>query len=172
MTNNWQGLMKVVEVAHLDRNGKTLWQQNNIRNVLHAEGEAFILSAVFTGGTNNTFIPEYYYLGMDNRTTVYAAQTMSDIYYEPSSYGYQRQDISSTDSFNITLEDDHWTASSEIKVFMAVGGTWEATNVFLTDRDDGDGYLISSAQFESPITVEDGESITMRIALMLRDCPV
>lgn len=172
---NWHGIMKVVEIKHLDQYGKLLWQQKNVKNMLHAEGEEFILRAVFTGGyVNNTIIPEYYYLGMDNRTTPISADVMVSLLNEPTStYGYQRQTLSPDGVFEMSQSDSgHWIASSPIMAFRAQNGSWgPVRNVFLTDKDDNTGSLIASAQFDSPIIVNDGESITMRIALMLQDCP-
>jgi hypothetical protein len=173
MNNTWHGIMKVLDVRHCDRNGKILWQQKNILNLLHAEGEEFILRAAFTGGRISDTIPEYYYLGLDARSTPLVTDTMDNIIYEPSDqFGYQRQSISSANEFIIAQESGHYIASSPIIAFRASNGSWgPITNLFLTDRQDNAGNLIATTQFDSQISVADGDSITMRIALMLKDCP-
>ena len=58
--NNWNGIMKVLEIKHW-RNNKIIWERKNIRNILHEEGEGFILSAAFSGGKESTVIPDNYY---------------------------------------------------------------------------------------------------------------
>lgn len=141
--------------------------------MLHLEGESFILQAVFTGGRISEFIPENYYLGLDARSTILSDDTMDSLAFEPNSqYGYQRQTVSSSGGFIIGEENGQILATSPIIAFRATGGSWGPVNdLFLSNTGDNSGTLISSAQFEAPITVADGDFITMRIALMLKDCP-
>jgi len=40
-----------------------------------------------------TTVPVEYYVGLDNRSTITASQTMADISGEPSGNGYQRQPL-------------------------------------------------------------------------------
>lgn len=171
MNNNWHGIMKVLKIQHYDSNGRLLWQQCNIRNMLHTDGQEFLLRAAFTGGRISNVIPEFYYLGLDARSTVLVGDTMDNVYFEPTSqYGYQRQKVSSAGDFVLDSEDGHIVATSPIVAFRASNGSWgPVVNLFLTDREDNTGSLISSAKFDSPVTVNNGDSITMRIGLMLQD---
>lgn len=168
---NWNGLLKVIEIQHLNVNGDILWSQKNIHNVLHLDGEEFLLRAAFQGGQVNTIIPEYYYVGMDNRVSVSALDDMDGLINEPQVNGYVRQPVSSTTDFTLNFEQDHYVASSPIMTFQATGGDWgPVKNIFLTDRIDNTGYLIATATLSSEVTVTDGDSITARIGLQLRDC--
>lgn len=167
----WNGIMKVLEIKHRDKNGKTLWEQQNIKNLLHLKGEEFLLRAAFTGGKVSNVIPENYYLGLDNRSTVTESDVMSDINGEPAFSGYERQPISSAGDFTVTFENGHYQAISPIVAFIAVGGAWgPVQNLILSDQSGSLGTLISTATLETPVNVNDGESVTMRIAMTLKDC--
>jgi hypothetical protein len=168
---NWYGIMKILEVSHHNKNGALLWHSSNIRNVLHQEGEEFILRAVFTGGQVSTIIPENYYLGLDNRTVVDVTDTLDNIFGEPAAGGYERQEVSSSGDFTVILEDDNFVASSPIVSFRATTATWgPVSNLFLADSADNSGRLISTATLASSITVSLGDNVTMRIGMQLRDC--
>lgn len=168
---NWHGILKIIEIAHLNVLGEEIWSARNVFNLLHEEGEEFLLRAAFTGGPVSTVIPEEYYLGLDNRSTPLAADTMDDLVGEPTSNGYARQPISSSGDFSINFESNHFIATSPIVAFRATGGNWgPVSNLFLTTSDDNTGFLISTAPLTAPVTVNSGESITMRIGLQLRSC--
>lgn len=173
MRKNWRGIMKVLHIEHRNRKNELLWQARDLYNVLHLDGEEFLLRAAFTGGRVSNVIPEYYWLGMDTRYTPIITDTMDDILNEPSSdYGYNRQQISSAGDFTVGTDDSHWVASSPIVAFRAQNGSWgPVKNLFLTNLETDSGYLIATAPLSSDVTVADGDSITMRIAIMLRDCP-
>lgn len=170
---NWHGIMKIIEVQHVDQSGKVLWAQKNILNLLHSEGEEFLLRAAFTGGKASTIIPDNYYLGLDNRQAVVEADEMSDLIGEPVGGGYERQEVASSGDFAINFEDDHFIATSPIVAFRSTTGSWgPVSNLFLTDKNDDSGYLISTAILDSAIILNPGDAVTMRIGMQLRDCPV
>lgn len=166
---NWYGLMKVLEFQHLDVNGEILYQEKNILNTLHVEGEEFILSVCF-GGLS---IPNNYYFGMDSRFTISPSDVMVDIYngnYEPTGFGYLRQQIPSTGSFSLLLSNGNYKAVSPAIQFTAIGGSWgPVQNIFLTNESNYEGYLIGSASLQSPVTVNAGQSIAMRFSMGLKD---
>jgi hypothetical protein len=169
---NWHGIMKVLEIQQV-RNGKIIWQEKNIRNMLHRDGESFILRATFAGGQVSSVIPSHYYLGLDNRETIRDIDGMDSLISEPGTNGYSRQAVSSAGDFTVVLsEDGHYRAVSVIVAFQATGGSWgPVQNLFVTDKVDNSGSLISTAKFSVPVTVSAGDSVTMRIAMSLRDCP-
>lgn len=172
MDTKWYGLMKVLEIEHLDVDGKLLWKDSNIKNLLHAGGEEFILDVMFTG---NATIPTNYYLGMDNRSSLARNDTMSTVSStEPTSVnGYVRASVPSSGSFSVSEVDETvFEAESPILSFSATGGSWGPVgNLFLTNASDFSGVLISSVLLSSPTTVTDGQTINVRIAMGLRDCP-
>lgn len=169
--SKWHGIMKIVEVSHQDSKGNVLYCEKNIHNLLHYEGEEFLLSAAFAGGSVSSIIPENYYLGLDNRTTIDAEDTMDTIIGEPLSGGYQRQAISSSGDFSINFQSGHYVATSPIVAFRSTSSSWgPVKNLFLTNRVNNSGSLISTAILTSSLTVSTGDSVTMRIGMQLRDC--
>lgn len=169
---NWHGILRIIEIQHLDIKGEILWEAKNILNLLHKDGEEFLLRAAFTGGRVSTIIPDNYYLGLDNRSGVAFANTMDDLVGEPSTTkGYARQAVASSGDFAINFEQNHHVATSPIVAFQAITGNWgPVSNLFITDKADNTGYLIATAILPSGVVVEAGQSITMRIGMQLRTC--
>ncbi len=169
--NNWHGLMKIIEICHWDSDGNLIWKENNILNMLHQEGEEFLLKAAFVGGKVSTIIPDFYYIGLDNRLTVRATDTMDNLIGEPITGGYLRQAVSSSGDFSINFEQNHFIATSPIVAFRATTASWgPASNLFLTDKLDNSGSLISTAILPSPISLDSGQSVTMRIGMQILEC--
>jgi hypothetical protein len=169
--NNWNGILRIDEIQHIGVDGSILRREENIHNTLHLEGEEFLLRAAFTGGQVSSVIPENYYVGLDSRSDIEDSQTMDDIIGEPVGSGYARQSISSSGDFVINFEESHFLALSPIVIFNGIGGSWgPVSNLFFTDRIDNAGSLISSATFSAPFSVANGESITLRVSMLLRDC--
>jgi hypothetical protein len=172
-SNNWHGIMKIEEIIHYGLNGEILYKENDIYNILHNEGESRILSAVFLGGpSNNAFIPSNYYLGMDNRTTITANQTLANLSGEPAGNGYSRQPCSSTTGFSIVAVGDVYQARSNIVIFAAITGSWgPVANLFLTDSSSGtSGNLYSTAVLSTPIILSSGGTISVRFSMALKNC--
>ncbi len=171
MNKDWHGIMKVLWIKHW-RKGEVIWQQDNVYNLLHTDGESFVLRAVFTGGQVSSVIPTNYYMGLDNRSAILEANTLTKLVAEPTTNGYLRQAMSSAGDFIVTLEGSNYRATSPIVAFKAVGGSWgPVSNVFLTNTATSTGTLISSAKLDTGISVADGDQITMRIGIVLKDCP-
>lgn len=170
--SSWNGIMKILWIEHR-RQGELLWREENIKNILHSGGEAFILNAVFAGGQINSVIPEHYYIGLDARASLAVADTLVDLSGEPSTNGYSRQAINSSGDFVVTLPDGltNYRATSPIVAFQAVGGDWgPITNIFLCNSANVEGDLIASSALPSALSVADGDTITMRLGLTLKDC--
>lgn len=168
----WQGIMKLLWLEHRDVDGTLINRQENINNILHQDGEEFLLRAAFTGGKNSTVIPDDYYLGLDNRQSITAAQTMDDLIGEPFGGGYERQTIQSSGDFAMNFENSHFKAVSPIVAFRSTSVSWgPVSNLFMTDRDGDSGPLITTVTLDSPVLLEIGQTVNMRIAIMLRDCP-
>lgn len=168
---NWHGILKILEIQHWDASGELLWEGKQILNTLHQDGEEFLLRAAFLGGQTSTIIPQEYYLGLDNRLTIDPADTMDSLIGEPSSGGYERQPVASSGDFAINFEDDHFVATSPIVAFRATTGDWgPVSNLFLTDKSDNTGYLISTAPLSIALSLTAGNTVTMRIGMQLKDC--
>ena len=170
-------LLTVLEIKHIDKDGKILWEARNLHNTFHAEGEEFVLNAAFLGGPANTYIPEYYFFGLDSRTSIDVADTMETINLsgsEPVGNGYSRQQVSSTGTFSLATDTgNHAMALSPIITFTATGGgTWgPVTNLFFTNKTDNSGSLIASVALNTSVIVYSGQGIHMRMGLALGYCP-
>lgn len=167
-------LLRILEVQHIKDN-EVIWEAFNIPNTLHLGGEQFMISALFRSAAGIS-VPSFYYIGMDNRSTVSITDNMGSLTTEPASNGYSRQAVSSATGFIIeefTVSGDtsgiqHWRARSQILAFTATGGSWgPVSNVFLTNRNDNGGYLISTASLGTTRTVGAGETLNFRFALNL-----
>jgi len=164
--------MKILEVRHLNCKGEVLMEQHDLRNLLHLEGEDFMLRACFVGGRISNVIPDFYYLGLDNRLNVMSDNTMDDLIGEPVGGGYQRQQIASQGDFSINLEGEHFIATSPIVAFRSTTGSWgPVSNLFLTNAADNSGSLISTVILQTPVSMSPGDTVTMRIGMQLFDCP-
>ena len=172
MQKDWHGLIKIKKIQHLSKTGEVLWESSNLYNTLHAEGEQFILNAVFAGGQDSIYIPDFYYFGLDARDPIAVSDTMSNLLNEPSANGYVRQDVSSLSQFSVALNSGHYRADSPVVAFSAIGGAWgPVKNLFLTDAGNDSGSLISSVALGSTVTLNDGEQILLEMGLSLTDIP-
>lgn len=168
---NWHGILKLLELTHEDAHGNIVSEQRNLLNLLHLEGEEFILRAAFAGGRISSVIPETYCLGLDNRQSVTATQTIDDLIGEPTGGGYERAEISSDGDFSINFETNHFLATSPIVAFRATTGSWgPVSNLFLATSKDNSGILISTIVLQSPISLNSGDAVTMRVGLQLKEC--
>jgi len=172
MKDNWHGILEILEVKHI-RNGQVIWQGSHLHNILHTQGEEFFLKVLFS---NVIAKPEYYYFGLDNRATLSLADTLSDLDGEPQIHNYSRQIVNSTTDWTFAVNNGYIQAKSAILTFGAYGDSWgPVRNLFLTmqpqENNPDDGYLISTVYLGNPdIIVVDGDSISMRMAVKLKDC--
>ena len=175
MNRNWHGILIIDEIKQI-RDGSIVFQKNNLYNILHTEGEARLLNALFAGGSvSNQYIPNYYYVGLDNRTTLSQSNTYSSITGEPAiATGYSRQQISSLGGFTIEETSTSAKAKSNLLGFSATTSSWgPVKNLFLTNVNYGTtsgGILYSSTNLGSSITVAAGDTISLRFTLALRNC--
>ena len=86
-------LMKIDNFSILDRNNKVRYQQRDIKNTFHQQGEEYILNALFKGPEN--LVTNGYYIGLDARPTLNRTDTLTSIIGEPLVQGnnYQRQNV-------------------------------------------------------------------------------
>lgn len=170
MRHDWHGLLKIEEVCFLDKNGVIFKQYGPIYNTIHLESEFFFLKALFNN--NGSVIPTNYLIGLDNRETLEVADTISDLVDEPSGNGYQRQTVSSSVGWTVDLFSGVYRTRSNIITFTASGGSiGPIETVFLTGTDGTTDieYLLSSAKLEGSAELSDGESLSLRMVLTLRD---
>jgi len=169
MNPNWHGLLKIYDIQLISKTGAVIWETHDLLNTLHGGGELFLLTAVFS---DKSVIPVNFYFGLDNRTSITANQTMSSISGEPTTNGYSRQAVSPGGQFQVELSGSHYVAKAPITIFSANGGSWgPVKTLFLTNKADNSGYLIASVLLTSPVTIQDGSTLNVRMGLGLKDCP-
>lgn len=162
-------LVRVLEIVHRDASGVAIREVRDILNLVHSAGEEFMLGALFAGES----IPSLYYFGLDSRSALASGDDMGDIDgKEPSANGYERQSVSSSEFALALTPSGSWQASGPTVLFRATGGSWgPVRNIFLCT---GLGYttptLISSVAIGQDLTVMNGETVTMRMALSLSGC--
>lgn len=170
MKKDWRGILKIIEVEHV-RDGSVVWSDRNIRNILHAEGELFMLSCCFAN--DGLVVPGLYYFGLDARSSVAVTDTMADVAGEPSGNGYARQSVSSNGGFSVVQQSGIYRAVPSVVTFTASGGGYgPMRNLFLTNMSDNSGYLISTATLSSPVTFTAGDAINLRMSIQLADISV
>lgn len=165
MKNNF---VKILELTHLSKDGKILSRQENLLNIIHKQGSEFMCRALFD--TSAVSVPQLYYFGLDNRSEINFEDTMTTILNseEPLFNGYARQSADSASDFNVFFSEGFYQAESPILTFFASSGSWgPVQNLFLTNSNDYDGYLISSVPLEESITMNDGELIRMKMIIGL-----
>ena len=163
-------LLRVIDIRHYSKDGGLIWQKAETPNVIHADGEFYCLSALFA--TLVTSIPSNYYAGLDNRGVPARGDTLANLSQEPSQYGYVRQPINSGAGFVISEKSGVFYATSNVITFIANGGTWgPVKNIFLSTSLNNGGRLISTAALDGQHYLNNGEQLTMRLALSLRDIP-
>lgn len=165
--NNWHGLVKILEIQHI-RNNEVIWESKNIYNMLHNEGEKYVLDCCFNNP--GTFPPANYYFGLDNRNPITAADLIEDIVDEPVGSGYLRATVGSSGQFTVDVFGGVYRATGQIVTFSATGAGWgPVSSLFLTTKNDDTGILIASAPLSNTITMVGGDAINLRMALALRD---
>jgi hypothetical protein len=167
---NWHGIMRVVELTHADARGNTIRKIKDIPNRVHFLGEDFILKVLF-GGVQ---VPGSYFIGLDSRESIDPEDSISGLsLLEPSTYGYERQAISSNDFSVVQNTSGFMQANSPTVLFTALDGSWgPIRNIFLST---GLGHasptvLVSSASIGQNLVVSPGETVSMRMAMSLSAC--
>lgn len=171
---DWHGILRLDEFV-IKRGEEILFKTGNIYNILHTQGEAQILSALFLGGAvSNAYIPTNYYLGLDARTSLSVSDTLLSLVAEPTTGGYNRQPVSSTTGFSIVTEGSTVLAKSGVLAFSATGANWgPVSNMFLTNVANGTGGILYSSislGASGGVTVNNGESVSMRFSMALSNC--
>lgn len=166
MNSSWHGLVKILEIQHI-RNNEVIWEDKNILNTLHVQGEMFLLQCAFSNA--GTLPPANLYFGLDSRPTISITDTLASIS-EPSGNGYARQPVSTSTGFSIDIVSGIYRASSQVIAFSATGGGYgPLNNLFLATTSNNTGLLIASNPLTTPITLVNGDNVTMRMSVSLQD---
>lgn len=162
-------LVRILGIQHRDRSGRVIFEGKDLSNVVHSSGEEYMLKVLFSGQS----VPAFYYIGLDARPAPSAPDTIEGLQaLEPNSNGYERQSLNSGDFATSLNASGTWQSTGPTVLFQASGGSWgPIKNIFLCT---GLGYesptLISSVSIGQNLTVQDGETVTMRMAMSLSGC--
>lgn len=159
-------LMTVDKFSIIDKSEKIIYEQKNIKNILHSEGEEFIIKSIFS---SSVAIPSSYYVGLDFRNNLTKADSMQSIYLEPNTGNYRRQEIASN-SWVVSNSTGTWIAKSPSIVFSAIGNGWgPVKNIFLTTVEEGKSgkYIISSSALQQNVSLNAGQKIVLEISLSI-----
>ena len=164
---NWPSFMSIIEAKYYDDKGNCLYEDHNLPNIWHTEGQQFMLSLAFDTSAGFS-VPTNYYLGLDNRATLDVDDTLAILEDEPSSNGYARQAVNSSTGFNIGFDNGKLKAVTGVCTFVATGGAWgPVKNLFLATTIDNSGILIASVPLSTTQTTTSGNSFTVRVGLAL-----
>ena len=180
-------LLTIESIKLLDENNKVKYEQNNIKNTLHQTGEFYMLSSLFSnktrcnppgienllcdgqavtlGNLKSTRV-DFYYAGLDNRTTLNTTDTMASLVDEPSSNGYARQKITSWSS--PVISNSVYVIKSNSITFSASSTGWgPVRNIFLATTQNASGFLISSVKLNQELTLKAGDTSILIMNLSL-----
>jgi len=151
------------------RNGEVIWEETIEENVLHDEGEQFMLQVVFD---EQQTVPANYYIGLDNRASPAEADTLVSLSAEPSGNGYARQPVPSDNvGWTVSMSAGDYQAASTTETFTASGGAWTAVQqMFLCTTVTGTaGKLVATAALSTSRTLQDGDSLQTDITIKLSE---
>jgi hypothetical protein len=159
-------VLHLARVQHI-RDGKVIWEDGGIDNILHNAGAEAILSAYFaTGMANYGAAPANLYLGLDARSTLAATDTMSTLTGEPVGYGYTRKAQATNGTgasgqpFYITEPGSYYEVQGVVETWTATAVWNQVINLFLCTVASGTaGSLIASIPLSVPRTLQNGDSL-------------
>ncbi len=158
MDLKWKPMWHVQHV----RGGTLLYENWVGANMLHDEGEQFMLNVVFDEAQT---VPSEYYLGLDARAgTSNETDNLAALSGEPTAAnGYYRQPVSSaTTNWLVAQVGGDYRASSSQVTFSALVAGWGAVDTgFLTTTSNGTGKLIATACLGASRTLIAGDTLTM-----------
>lgn len=168
-------IKKRVSVLHAwswqtDPDGNVVWYEPAwASNILHNEGEQYILACAFNTSVDTP--PANLYFGLDDRVTPAEGDALTDLSGEPSTFGYARQPVSTSGDISIALDSGDYQAVTATVTFTAAGGDWASVrNRFLCDVVSGTaGRLISTLALDTPRVVTAGSSLNTNYTAKLSE---
>lgn len=155
-----------------------LWYEKQRPNLLHKEGEIYILSAAFATDTEG-YGPakSNLYIGLDNRETLRIKDTLADVVEnEPHTLSYARLPIKTHGGFTsfwteAEKEDEPsiFTISAAVEFIAEGADIGHVSNFFLTTAASGtDGRLLVSTGMKRAHTLYEDYRLTVEVILNLR----
>lgn len=152
-----------------DRIGNLKWEEQQIHNLLHDQGEEDILKAFFSQAYTPT---ASFFIGLEDRITIAEADLLTTLTGEPIVGGYARQTVN-TDATDwaVTQDAGDFQAKSIIVTFTPAGANYPTVrNMFLCDVLSGTtGELFASVALSQSRIVLDGDSLDTDITVKLSE---
>jgi hypothetical protein len=177
--------------SHFDAEGNLLWQDDDFQpNVLHDEGELYILARVFrTNQSNYTNTINPLYLGVDNRTSLSETDTLASLSGEPTTGGYARKGVNTDGTttgsrpyFKLSQPSSYYQASlattsdQDTNVSWTPNANWSnaVSKAFLCTHvsattSGADQRLIASVALSASRQVNNGDTLTLTFTLGLHE---
>jgi hypothetical protein len=173
MTTKWHGILNIKELHHFSKKGDVIQSLYNKKNIINIDGEDYVLKLMLNAGSIAPLVN--YYFGLDARTSISTAQTLTDITgLEPnSSTGYARAVAASSSFSNPPIyENGIWQCIAPPLNFTATSNWNYATNnLFMcsSPTNDYNGILISSINLGAYFNLLAGETISLDFSMSLCD---
>lgn len=179
-------LLTIESIKLFDKNNNIKYEQKNIKNTLHQAGQFYMLNSLFTNitrcnppgvanscdgqavslGNLKSTRSDFYYAGLDNRTSLSTTDTMASLVDEPSSNGYIRQKITSWSS--PVISNSVYVVKSNSITFSSSSTGWgPVKNIFLATTQNTTGFLISSVKLNQELTLKAGDTAVLIMNLSL-----
>jgi len=175
--SKWHGIMILDFLEVLDKDSNIVYRDENRPNILHTEGEQYILQLMFNGITP----PDNYYFGLNNNTNLTQNDTMASIVGEPianQQTGYGRAAVISSggpQGFSVPINyQGNMRSQSPLLVYNCNSVPWgPVQNIFMTTKGDnvyGGALLISSAKLSLPLSMVPSQTVRMKFSMQLSNC--
>lgn len=164
-----RGLHSIWDVVCRDKYGNIRWEEINIHNLLHDEGEESILKAIFSEAYT---VPANYFIGLDDRVTIAEADSLTDLSGEPVVGSYARLAVASDAiDFTVSIDSNDWQAATKTVTFTPSGANYPSVrNMFLCDVVSGtSGKLFASVALSQARVVLDGDSLDTSLTIKLSE---
>lgn len=171
MEKQWNGIFRIIEADLFDKDGKSIWHVEDLKNIIHKTGAEYILQKTFNNSLSTG--TSLFWFGMDNRPSLTYNDVDDNIIGEPSgSNGYQRFSVSTSGQFIAAPSSQaNYELISPNLTFTCSQNSWgPVSNLFVSTAPVSNGYLISSVRLTQPISLSSGQSFVVRMGLSLFNC--
>ena len=170
ITRRKRGMHVLWNLVCRDRDGNIRWEEKDLHNIYHDEGEEWTLKVAFSEAET---VPTSFYIGLDDRASLAEADTLPPTN-EPTGNGYARQSVNSdATDWTITQDGGDWQAKSKTVTFTASGGPIPAAgsvkHMFLSTTLNDSGKLISSVALSTTRTIADGDTLDTDITIKMSE---
>jgi hypothetical protein len=147
-------------MIHRNKEGEIL-DEAILQNTLMDEGEGNMLDVYYRGATG----PTSFFVGLFNDTPG-ETDSLTDLTGEPTTNGYERQEIEASETGfpTLALDGGDFQAESKTVTFEADGGAWgPVTHAVLATSEDNSGLAVAFVALQATRTLQDGDSLEFSI---------